>query len=59
MFNLAISLDTGQGVAAPDHTAALDWYKRAFDAGLGDAAYNLCAMHAEAGAYTRPHLSST
>jgi TPR repeat protein len=40
-LNLGCCLDSGQGVAAPDFLAAADWFKRAADAGDGDAAYNL------------------
>jgi TPR repeat protein len=49
MFNLACFLDQGKGEVAPDYPAAADWYRRAADAGDGEAA----------GAYTRPLLSST
>jgi len=45
MFSLAVCLDTGEGVAAPDHPAAADWYKRAADAGVGAAANNLSHMY--------------
>jgi TPR repeat protein len=41
MFNLATSLDKGQGVAAPDYPAAANWYRRAADAGDEDAPVNL------------------
>ena len=44
-FNLGCRLDKGQGMAAPDYPAAADWYKRAADAGIGDAARNLSAMY--------------
>jgi TPR repeat protein len=27
MYNLAVMLDKGQGVAAPDYPAAADWYR--------------------------------
>jgi TPR repeat protein len=37
MFNLACILDKGEGVAAPDPPAAMDWYRRAADAGHGGA----------------------
>ena len=49
VFNLGCCLDSGEGMAAPDHPAAADWYRRAADAGHGSAA----------GACTRPLLSST
>ena len=45
MFNLGSCLDKGKGVAAPDHQAGADWYRRAADAGDGDAANNLSAMY--------------
>jgi len=45
MFNLATMLDKGQGAAAPDYPAAADWYKRAADAGDGDAPVNLAHMY--------------
>ena len=48
VFNLAISLDSGSGVAAPDYPAAVDWYKRAADSGLGEAANSLCTMYTNA-----------
>jgi hypothetical protein len=44
MFDLAVCLDTGEGVAAPDHQAAAGWYRRAADAGNGEAAANLSRM---------------
>jgi TPR repeat protein len=44
MFYLGVSLDTGQGVAAPDCPAAAGWYRRAADAGHGAAAHNLCSF---------------
>jgi TPR repeat protein len=37
MFNLACCLDKGEGVAAPDPPAAMDWFRRAADAGHGGA----------------------
>jgi len=45
MFNLGLSLDTGQGVAAPDYPAAAVWYRRAADAAIGEAAQNLSTMY--------------
>ena len=45
MFNLAVALDKGEGVAAPDYAAAADWYMRAAAAGLASAANNLCHMY--------------
>jgi TPR repeat protein len=42
MFGRGGCLDKGKGVAAPDYTAAADWYRRAADGGEGDAANNLC-----------------
>jgi TPR repeat protein len=44
-YNLGCMLDTGQGMAAPDCSAAADWYRRAADAGVVDAATNLCTMY--------------
>jgi len=44
-FNLAVALDKGEGVAAPDYPAAADWYKQASDAGIAAAASNLCHMY--------------
>jgi TPR repeat protein len=37
MFNLGLSLDEGEGVAAADPQAAMDWFRRAADAGHGGA----------------------
>jgi TPR repeat protein len=37
MFSLGCCLDNGEGVAAPDPMAAMDWYRRAADAGHGGA----------------------
>ena len=45
MFNLALRLDKGQGVAAPDYPGAAEWYRRAADAGSTDAAINLGLMY--------------
>jgi TPR repeat protein len=45
MLNLAICLDSGQGVAAPDYPAAADWFRRAANAGLGEAANCLSHMY--------------
>ena len=45
MFTLGVCLDKGEGVAAPDYSAAAGWYRRAADAGLGDAAKNLSNMY--------------
>jgi hypothetical protein len=42
MFGRGGCLEKGKGVAAPDYTAAADWYRRAADGGEGDAANNLC-----------------
>jgi TPR repeat protein len=46
MFNLALRLDKGQGVVAPDYAGAADWYRRAADGGSQDAAINLGLMYA-------------
>ena len=45
MYNLGVSLDSGQGVAAPDYPAAAGWYRRAADAGHAGAASNLSVMY--------------
>jgi len=45
MYNLGGCLDAGQGVAAPDSLAAADWYRRAADAGHGEAAQLLSDMY--------------
>jgi len=45
MFDLGCHLDLGEGVAAPDHLAAADWYRRAADAGDSGAAITLCRMY--------------
>ena len=46
MFNLAVSLDAGEGVAAPDYPAAMGWHRRAAAAGHAGAANNLSIMYA-------------
>jgi len=46
MYQLACYLDTGEGVASPNHSAAADWFRRSAEAGNGEAAYNLRAMYA-------------
>jgi TPR repeat protein len=45
MFNLAYSLEEGEGVAAPDLPAAVDWFLRAAHAGNAASADNLCIMY--------------
>jgi len=45
MYDLAVSLDNGKGMAAADYPAAADWYRRAAEAGHGGAAFNLSHMH--------------
>ena len=50
MFNLAVSLDAGEGVAAPDYPAAADWYRRAADADPAGAANNLAGSTISAAA---------
>jgi len=45
MFNLGCCLDQGVGGAVLDYPAAAGWYKRAADAGSGDAAQNLATMY--------------
>ena len=45
MFSLGYRLDSGVGVPAPDYPAAAEWYKRAADAGVREAANNLSQMY--------------
>ena len=45
MYDLGVYLDEGKGVAPPDYPAAADWYRRAADAGVGDAAVILSNMY--------------
>jgi len=45
MFVLGCFLDNGEGVAAQDYPAAAGWYRRAAQAGHGDAANNLSTMY--------------
>jgi len=45
MFSLGVMLEEGLGVAAPDYPAAAGWYRRAADAGVGEAAVNLCSLY--------------
>jgi hypothetical protein len=45
MFNTGVFLEEGRGVAAPDYQAAVEWFRRAADAGDGGAAGNLCRMY--------------
>jgi len=45
MFDLGCHLDKGEGVAAPDILAAVDWYRGAADAGDSGAAITLCRMY--------------
>ena len=45
MFALGWCFDKGEG-GAPDYPAAVDWYRRAADAGDADAAINLSTMYA-------------
>ena len=45
MFNLGCHLDSGEGVAARDCPPAADWYRRAADAGVAEAANNLSIMY--------------
>ena len=45
MYTLGCRLDSGEGAAAPDYPAAAGWYKRAADAGAGDAAEDLSNMY--------------
>jgi len=46
MLKLGRLLEDGNGVAAPDSAAAAGWYRRAANAGVGDAAKNLSHMYA-------------
>jgi TPR repeat protein len=45
MCTLGLCLDGGEGTATPDYPAAAGWYRRAANAGDGDAANNLCRMY--------------
>jgi hypothetical protein len=45
MFTLGVRLAEGRGMAAPGHPAAAGWFRRAADAGSGDAANNLCQIY--------------
>jgi TPR repeat protein len=45
MLSLAICLDNGWGVVAPDYSAAADWYRHAADAGNEGAAATLSTMY--------------
>ena len=45
MFNVGTMIECAKGVGAPDYPAAADWYRRAADAGEGNAANNLCQMY--------------
>ena len=45
MFSLGFCLDEGNGGAAPDHPAAVGWYRCASDAGHAGAAKNLSVMY--------------
>jgi len=53
MHNIAVCLDKGLGVAAPDYPAAAGWYRRAADAGNGAAANNLATTSAALGSGTK------
>jgi len=57
MLSLGCSLDEGRGVAAPDLLAAADWFRRAAEAGVGDAAVNLSQMYSlgRGRAWRMPH----
>jgi len=46
MHNLAVCLDKGESAAAPDYSAAADWYRHAAAAGVGGAAWDLHDMYA-------------
>ena len=45
MHHLGCYLDQGKSMAAPDYPAAEKWYRRAAEAGSGQAANNLCSMY--------------
>jgi len=46
MFNLGVCIRDGeQGVVAPDYPTAADWFRRAADAGHGEAAMCLSSMY--------------
>jgi hypothetical protein len=45
MHDLGCSLDTGEGLPAPDYLAAADWYRRAAEAGNAGSANNLSNMY--------------
>jgi len=45
MFNLGVFLDSGRGMAVPDHPAAAEWFRSAANAGHGSAANNLNVMY--------------
>jgi len=45
MHNLALYFHEGWGMAAPDHPAAAEWYRRAANAGDGAAAMSLCRLY--------------
>ena len=44
-FSLGVTLDKGEGVAAPDTPAAAGWYRLAADTGHAGAASNLCRLY--------------
>jgi len=44
-FFLGCYLDLGEGVSAADYSAAADWWRRAADAGSGEAANNLASVY--------------
>jgi TPR repeat protein len=67
MHCLGHALDSGQGVAATDHTAAAGWFRRAANASVGDSwsANKLSEMYAvgrgrawqKTSASSSPHIS--
>jgi len=61
MFNLGVSFEMGQGMAAPDYPGAAVWYRRAADAGDGAAALNLSKMYSvgRGWAWQRMHATSS
>jgi hypothetical protein len=45
MLIVGCILDEGKGEATPDYPAAADWYRRAANGGVGEAAINLSHMY--------------
>ena len=51
--------NTLQSGAAPDYSAVAGWYRRAADAGVAKAAYNLANMHLVGRGWACQMLSAT